>query len=393
MSIFPDVKNRAAEYTKWRRTLHAMPELAFEEKQTSDFIAARLESFGIEVHRGLAQTSVIGILHGRNGPGNKEKSVALRADMDALPMQEENTFEHMSCVNGKMHGCGHDGHSTMLLAAAEYLAEHTEQFDGTIYFIFQPAEEDQGGADHMVRAGFFDKYPCKAVYGLHNWPSMPMGKMAICKGPVTANCDEFNITIKGRGGHAAWPHFNIDVVTAGSAIVNALQTLVSRRLDPARGAVVSTCIFQAGTAKNVMPETAKLGGTVRSFGEDDRKMLHDALYEVVENTAKAYGVQVTIDYEFGYPSVVNSADETDLAAKAAKAVVGAENVDEEFIPVMGSEDFAYFLQHSPGAYIVLGQGSDSHKSGLHSPTYDFNDDITPIGASWWITLAEMSLPV
>lgn len=391
MDILPEIKSKSDQYKAWRRKMHAMPELAFEERLTSDFIAAQMEKFGIQIDRGMAETAVVGTLHGKGGPNGK--AIALRADMDALPMDEHNEFDHKSCHDGKMHGCGHDGHSAMLLGAAEYLAEHTDTFDGTIYFVFQPAEEGQAGAKRMVEEGFFDKYPCQAIYGMHNWPGLPVGKMAIRPGPMTANSDRFDIVLTGKGGHAAFPHLNKDVIVAGSALVSALQTIVSRKVSANDSAVVTTSIFQAGSgAHNVMPNDAKIGGSVRTFGEDARDAMKLAITDIATHTAAAHGVTADVKYHYGYPSVVNSPDETDMAIKAARDIVGKDNVDDNYPPVMGAEDFAFFLQHSKGAYIALGQSSESNKAPLHSPNYDFNDDITPIGASYWIKLAQNSLP-
>ncbi len=390
MNILPDIKEKSKSFKAWRRQMHAMPELAYQEHMTADFIAEKLESFGIAIDRGMAETAVIGTLHGKSGPNGK--AVALRADMDALAMDEKNGFDHKSCHDGKMHGCGHDGHSAMLLAAAEYLAENTDRFDGTIYFVFQPAEEGAAGAKRMVEEGFFDKYPCQAIYGMHNWPALPLGQMAIRPGPMTANSDRFDVVLTGKGGHAAFPHMNKDVIVAGSAIVNALQTIISRRVSANDKVVVTTSIFQAGSgAHNVMPNEAKLGGSVRTFGDQSREDVKNTIIDIVNHTAAAYGVEAKVDYHFGYPSVVNSPAETDVAIQAAKAVVGDENVDADYPHVMGAEDFAFFLQHSPGAYIALGQRNDDHQAQLHSPHYDFNDDATPIGASYWIKLAQLSL--
>lgn len=390
MNILKDVSSKSDQLKAWRRKMHAMPELAYEERMTSDFIAEKLEGFGIKTDRGMAETAVIGTLHGKNGPNGN--AVALRADMDALPMDEHNDFSHKSCHEGKMHGCGHDGHSTMLLGAAEYLAENTDSFDGTIYFVFQPAEEGQAGAKRMVEEGFFDKYPCQSIFGMHNWPGLPVGKMAIRPGPMTANSDRFDITLKGKGGHAAFPHLNKDVIVAGSAIVTALQTIVSRRISANNSAVVTTSIFQAGSgAHNVMPDHARIGGSVRTFGEDARKDMSQSISEIAKNTASAYGIEADVEYHYGYPSVVNSPAETAQAVAAARSIVGDDNVDDNYPYVMGAEDFAFFLQYSPGAYIAVGQNSENHKAQLHSPHYDFNDDIIPIGASYWIKLAQSIL--
>jgi amidohydrolase len=312
--------------------------------------------------------------------------------MDALNILEETNVHHCSKHEGKMHACGHDGHTAMLLAATKHLAE-TRNFDGTIYAIFQPAEEGGGGGNVMVQEGFFKKFPCEAVFGMHNWPWLPAGTMSISPGPMTASTDGFVLKITGKGGHAAFPHTTVDVVTAAATIVTTLQTLVSRNTDPADSAVVSVCKFQAGTESlNVLPETVILGGTARSFKPEIRKMIEQGIRRIVKSVSEAYGATAEVEWDAGYPSVVNTPKETQLCWDVATQVVGAENVSK-FTPTMGGEDFAYFLQACPGAYIALGQGKGADSPGLHNPHYDFNDDVLPVGAAYWVKLAETALPL
>ncbi|TNE32015.1 MAG: amidohydrolase [Alphaproteobacteria bacterium] len=396
MSVLPAMKETQDDIAVWRREMHKHPETAFEEFWTSDYIAARLDEWGVPYTRGWAKTGIVATLHGKNGPAkDKNTTVILRADMDALHMTEETGLPYASTHQGKMHGCGHDGHSAMLLGAVQYLSRHTDSFDGTVHFVFQPAEEGEGGARVMVEEGFFDKYPCKAIYGLHNWPAMKKGTMGICAGAMTAASDRFKIKITGKGGHAAMPHQNIDVVTAASSLVMALQTLISRATDPMQGAVISVTLFrtEGSDSLNVMPEAVSLGGTVRTFGAENRDMIETRIREMADSTAAAFRCTAKFDYTRGYPSVVNSAAETELAAAAAMKTVGEENVDVKFVPTMGGEDFAFFLEKCPGAYIALGQADEDKKAQLHSPHYDFNDAVAPIGASYWVHLVETTLPV
>jgi hippurate hydrolase len=390
MSALARLKETNAEASQWRRHIHAHPETAFEEFKTSDYVANLLTSWGVEIHRGMAKTAVIGLIKGKvNASG---KAVGLRADLDALNILEETNVTHCSKHEGKMHACGHDGHTAMLLAATKYLAE-TRNFDGTVYAIFQPAEEGGGGGDVMVKEGFFKKFPCEAVFGMHNWPWMRAGAMAICEGPMTASTDTFILKVTGKGGHAAFPHSTIDVIPCAASIVTALQTLVSRNTDPADSAVISVCKFQAGTESlNVIPESVTLGGTVRAFKPETRKMLEQGIRRIVKSISEAYGATAEVDWKTGYPSVVNTAKETQLCWSVAEQVVGKGNVST-FTPTMGGEDFAYFLQACPGAYIALGQGKTDSSPGLHSPHYDFNDEVLPIGAAYWVKLAETALPL
>ncbi len=375
------------DMTTWRRDLHAHPETAFEEVRTAGIVAEKLESWGIEVHRGLATTGVVGVLRGRHAG---RRAIGLRADMDALPMTEANDLPYASRHPGKFHGCGHDGHTTMLLGAARYLAE-TRNFAGTVHFIFQPAEEGQGGGEVMVRDGLFDRFPTDEIYAMHNWPDLPPGTVGVRSGPMMAAADVFDITIHGTGAHAALPHQGVDPIVIAGQVLTALQTLVARRLDPLDSAVVSVTQMRAGEAFNVIPDSAWLSGTVRTFKAETKGMLREAIGTLAEGVAEAHGATAEYEYRDGYPATVNHPAETDFIAEAAAAVVGPERVRRNVLPVMGAEDFAFMLQKRPGAYIWVGQGRVGGGGGVHSPRYDFNDEILPIGASLFATLAEQRL--
>ena len=390
MPVINSIARLADEMTAWRRDLHAHPEIAFEEVRTADIVAEKLASWGITVHRGLAQTGVVGVLEGaRPGP----RAIALRADMDALPMAEKNTFAHRSTIAGKMHGCGHDGHTTMLLGAARHLAE-TRNFAGTVYFIFQPAEENEGGARVMVAEGLFDRFPVDAVYGLHNNPGLAVGQAAMRPGPAMAAFDIFEITITGTGAHGAMPHLGNDPVVIAAQVVTALQTIVSRATDPIQSAVVSVTQIHAGDAWNVIPEDVVMRGTARSFTPAVRDGIERRIGEIAEGVAAAFGARAEVRYERRYPPVVNTAAETERAAAAVAEVLGADNVRQDAAPKMASEDFAYMLEARPGCYIWLGNGGAGEDGGcaVHNPHYDFNDAILPIGASYWVRLVETLLP-
>jgi len=370
-----------------RRDLHAHPELAFHEKRTSDKVAETLERLGIEVHRDLAHTGVVGVL----SAGSSKRAIGLRADMDALPLEELNSFPHRSKHEGRMHACGHDGHTALLLGAAEALAK-TRNFDGTVYFIFQPAEEHEGGGRVMVEEGLFERFPMEMVFGLHNWPGMPAGSLGVIEGPVMAGADRFEISITGRGGHAAMPHQAVDVVVAGSALVQALQALVSRNTDPQDAAVVSVTRFHAGSgADNVLPETAVLGGTVRSFRPDLQDALEDGLRRVCKGIEVSHQVQVEIHYERGYPPTINASEPTFICREVARQVVGEGKVLTHLKPSMGAEDFSYLARVVPACYVWLGNGPGEGGCMLHSPHYDFNDDIIPTGIRYWLRLVEKVL--
>ncbi len=382
--------NRIAEFhhemIAWRHAIHAHPETAFEEVRTADFVAARLESFGVDVHRGMARTGVIGTLR----CGNGTRAIGLRADMDALDIQETNVFDHASKINGKMHACGHDGHTAMLLGAAKYLAE-TRNFDGVVNFIFQPAEENEGGGRVMVEEGLFEKFPCDGVYGMHNIPGIPAGQFAVRAGPMMAAFDIFEIVVEGVGAHAAMPHQGVDPVVIAAQIVIALQTVVSRFTDPMDTAVLSVTQIHGGDAFNVIPPNVTLRGTVRTF----RKKLQDRIEKQIEvisrNIAAAYGADIAFRYERRYPATINSEAETQIAARAALTVAGAGNVNLNPTPAMGSEDFAFMLQAKQGCYIWLGNGNRPGSCMIHNPGYDFNDEVLPLGASYWVTLVEQQL--
>lgn len=386
------------EMTAWRRDLHAHPETAFEEHRTSDVVAAKLEEFGVEVHRGLAGTGVIGTLKAGNAKSGNGggRVIGLRADMDALHIEEKNEFGHKSTNQGKMHACGHDGHTTMLLGAAKYLAE-TGNFDGTVHFIFQPAEENEGGARVMVEEGLFDKFPVEAVYGMHNWPGEPVGKFAIRPGPMMAAFDIYEVTVKGRGSHAAMPHLGIDAVMVAAEIVSAWQTIASRATDPQDSTVVSVTQIHAGDTWNVIPEEVVLRGTTRSFRPEVQDAIEPAMRRIAEGICAAHGASMEMWYERRYPPTINSVEETAIAARTAADVAGEDSVDHDPTPSMGAEDFAFLLREKPGAYIWIGngEGSGDEVGGdaclLHNPRYDFNDDVLPWGASYWARLVETVL--
>jgi len=386
------VLNRIADFhpdmTAWRHDLHAHPELGFAEHRTSDLVAAKLAEWGIEVHRGIAKTGVVGVLRA----GSSGRTIGLRADMDALPMQEANSFAHRSTIDGRMHACGHDGHTSILLGAARYLAE-TRNFDGTVHFLFQPAEEGGGGARVMLEEGLFERFPCDSVYALHNAPWLPLGEATAVAGPSLAAADRLTITVHGKGGHAARPQGAIDPVLAGSHIVVALQSIVARRTDPLDSAVISICQFHAGSAGNVIPGEAVLNGTVRTLRAETRDTMERIIAEVAEGTARAHGATATVEYVRGYPSMVNHAHEADRAALAAARVLGEDKVKRSGPPAMGAEDFAYMLEARPGCMIKLGQHDPAKPAAaLHHPEYDFNDDALPVGASFFATLVEQELP-
>lgn len=387
MSVKPEIVADQEVLTQWRRGLHAHPEIAFEEHRTAAMVAEHLQSFGIEVHQGLAKTGVVGRL--KAGSGNR--AIALRADMDALPLEEHNNFDHRSQAPGMMHACGHDGHTTMLLGAAKYLAE-SKGFDGTVYFIFQPAEEGEGGGKVMIEEGLFEKFPVEAVFGLHNWPGMPAGKFGIAAGPMMAAFDTFDLKITGTGSHAAMPHQGVDAIVTASQVVTALQTIASRQTDPLDAVVVSVTQIHGGDAYNIIPDSVQLKGTVRTFKDRVRDSVEPAIRRIANGICAAAGGTMELDYHRRYPSTVNHAGETELAAAAAEAVVGAENIDRHPVPSMGSEDFAYMLRERPGCYVWLGNGAGEGGCMLHNPGYDFNDEILPIGASYWATLVEQILP-
>jgi hippurate hydrolase len=385
------IVNRIAEFhddmVAWRQDLHMHPETAFEEKRTSDFVAEKLRSFGIDVHRGLAGTGVVGTLEGARGAG---ASIGLRADMDALHIAEKNEFAHRSQVPGKMHACGHDGHTTMLLGAARYLAE-TRNFAGTVHFIFQPAEENEGGARVMVEDGLFDKFPMEAVFGMHNMPGMAVGEMAVRPGPFMAAFDIFEIRLTGHGTHAAAPHLGRDAIVAGAALVGAIQTIASRAIDPQDSVVVSITQFHAGDTWNVIPEDVVIRGTLRSFRSEVQAEAEASLRRLAAGIAAMHEIGASVHYEKRYPPTVNDADASEIAAGVMAEVVGRDRVSLDKRPKMASEDFAFMLQRKPGAYVWLGNGPGDGGCLLHNPRYDFNDRALPVGASYWARLVETRL--
>jgi amidohydrolase len=396
MKLVEPIMAFQSELQQIRRDLHAHPELCYEEQRTSDVVAAKLTEWGIPILRGLGRTGVVGIIKNGSSP----RAVGLRADMDALPMQEINTFPHASRHPGKMHACGHDGHVAMLLGAAHHLARHRD-FDGTVYLIFQPAEEGGAGARSMIEDGLFEKCPMDAIYGMHNWPGAATGTLSVTAGPMMASSNEFHVTIKGKGAHAAQPHNGIDPVMVAVQIAQSWQTIITREKSPLDTAVLSITQIHAGSATNVIPDEAKMVGTVRTFTTPVLDLLETRMGEIARHTAAAFGAEVDFDFKRNYPPLVNHARETRFALEVMKDVAGADNVNPNVEPTMGAEDFAFFLQAKPGCYVFIGNGEGAHRDGghglgpcvLHNASYDFNDDLLPIGASFWVRMAEMSLPL
>ncbi len=396
MKIIDAIASEAAGIAAIRRDIHAHPELCFEERRTADVVAQKLTEWGIPVHRGLGTTGVVGLVHGRDG-GACGHAVGLRADMDALPMQEFNTFAHTSRHAGKMHACGHDGHTAMLLAAAQHLAKHRD-FDGTVVLIFQPAEEGGGGAREMMRDGLFEKFPVEAVFGMHNWPGAQVGQFAVSPGPVMASSNEFKITIRGRGSHAALPHNGIDPVPIACQMVQAFQTIISRNKKPIDAGVISVTMIHAGEATNVVPDSCELQGTVRTFSIEVLDLIETRMRQIAEHTCAAFEAHCEFEFERNYPPTINAAAEAAFARQVMAGIVGPDNVAVQE-PTMGAEDFAYMLQAKPGAYCFIANGDGSHREighgegpcMLHNPSYDFNDALIPLGATYWVRLAEQWL--
>ena len=389
MSLVNNLQPLQPLMREWRQHLHQFPETAFEETQTSQFIVDKLLSFGLEVHQGLGKTGVVATL----SAGTSSNKIALRADMDALFIQEQNSFAHKSCHNGKMHACGHDGHTAMLLGAACYLAQH-RNFDGTVYFIFQPAEEGRAGAKQMIDDGLFLKFPADCVFGLHNFPDIPLGHFAVKSGAMMASFDCFEIVITGQATHAAMPHLGNDAIIASAQLITALQTIVSRTLNPADPAVVSITQIHAGNTWNALPESVLIRGTFRCFNSDIQKTIADRIAQIVKGICESFEVKAEINFNPenpGYPVTFNAVAETELALQAAIAVVGESSVDRQPVPSMGSEDFAFMLQEKPGCYIWIGNGSSENSCLLHNPHYDFNDEILATGASYWVKLVDVVL--
>lgn len=379
----------AAALQTLRRDIHAHPELGFQEQRTSDLVAKALTDWGIPVHRGLGKTGVVGIIKN----GSSGRAVGLRADMDALPVTERNTFAHASVHRGKMHACGHDGHTAMLLAAAKHLSGHRD-FDGTVYLIFQPAEEGGGGAREMLKDGLFDLFPMEAIFGAHNWPGLQVGQFALSPGPLFASSNDFKITLHGKGAHAAMPHNGIDPLPAACQMVQAFQTIISRNKRPIDAGVISVTMIHAGEATNVVPDSCELQGTVRTFSLQVLEMIEQRMRRVAEATCEAFEATCEFSFRRNYPPTINHPAETQFARAVLSGLVGAHNV-QEFEPTMGAEDFSYFLLQKPGCYFLIGNGDGSHRAGghgagpcmLHNPSYDFNDELIPLGGAMWVRLA------
>jgi len=385
MPIVNRIAAMQPEIAAWRQDIHAHPELMFDVQRTAASVAEKLKAFGCdEVVPGIGRTGVVGVIRGGR-PG--DKVVGLRADMDALPIEEANDLPYKSTVPGKMHACGHDGHTAMLLGAAKYLAE-TRNFAGTAVLVFQPAEEGGGGGREMVEDGMMERFGIQEVYGMHNMPGMPVGRFGIRSGPAMAAADFVTIEIEGVGGHAARPHLAVDPILVGSQIVNAVQSVVSRNVDPLKSAVVSICEFHAGFTDNVIPQTARLEGTARSLAPEVRDLVERRLHDLVEGIAKAHGARATLTYRRNYPVLKNHAAQAEFAARVAGEIVGDERVDTDYPPMMGAEDFSYMLEARPGAFIWVGNGDSA---GLHHPSYNFNDEVIPVGTSYWVRLVETAM--
>ena len=390
MKVLDSLALEAAGIVAVRRDIHAHPELSFEEQRTADVVAAKLTEWGIEVHRGMGRTGVVGVLKN----GTSDRTIGLRADMDALPVQEFNQFPHASQHAGKMHACGHDGHVAMLLAGAQHLARF-KNFDGTVYFIFQPAEEGGGGAREMMNDGLFTQFPMQAVFGMHNWPGLQVGKFALSAGPVMASSNEFKIIIHGKGSHAALPHNGVDPVPVACQMVQAFQTIISRNKKPLDPGVISVTMIHTGEATNVVPDVCEMQGTVRTFSVEVLDLIEQRMREVAQHTCAAFGATCSFEFERNYPPTINHAAETAFAQGVMASVVGEANVVEQE-PTMGAEDFSYMLQAVPGAYCFIGNGDGVHREmghgegpcTLHNPNYDFNDDLIPLGGTYWVRLVE-----
>jgi amidohydrolase len=394
MKLIDPILQFSSEIQCIRREIHAHPELCFEEHDTAELVARKLTEWGIPIVRGLGVTGVVGILKN----GSSKRAIGLRADMDALPMQELNTFSHASKNDGKMHACGHDGHTAMLLGAAHYLSQH-KNFDGTVYLIFQPAEEGGGGAKRMMDEGLFEQYPMEAVFGMHNWPGIPVGQFGVTPGPMMASSNEFEVIISGKGAHAAQPHKGIDPIMVAVQIAQSWQTIITRNKSPIDAGVLSITQIHSGSATNVIPDHATLIGTVRTFDLKVLDLIESRMRTIAEHTAQAFDATVDFRFKRNYPPLINHAKETAFAVDVLQSIVGAEHVDAQVEPTMGAEDFAYMLQEKPGCYVFIGNGEGDHRSAghglgpcnLHNPSYDFNDDLLPIGATYWVRLAETYL--
>ncbi len=390
MALIEEIVASQAEMTQIRRDIHAHPELCYEEVRTSELVARKLSEWGIAIHRGMGKTGVVGIIK----HGQSKRAIGLRADMDALPMQEKNTFAHASQHAGKMHACGHDGHTAMLLAAAKHLSQH-RHFDGTVYLIFQPAEEGGGGAREMIKDGLFERFEMDAVFGMHNWPGLPVGTIAVSPGAVMASSNEFQILVRGKGGHAGMPHNALDPVPVACQLVTAFQTIVSRTLKPIEAGVVSVTNFHAGEAINVIPHQVELQGTVRTFSVATLDLIEQRMREMTDGICAAAGMSATFTFKRNYPPTINAEAETQFARQVMASVVGADQVMTQE-PTMGAEDFSFMLQAKPGCYAFLSNGDGAHREMghgggpcmLHNASYDFNDALLPLGATYWVRLVE-----
>ncbi|MBP0597957.1 amidohydrolase [Herbaspirillum sp. LeCh32-8] len=394
MNLITEIEHSRAQFQRIRRDLHAHPELAFEERRSAQVVADLLQQWGIPHHTGLAGTGVVGIIKA----GNSSRAIGLRADMDALPIQEANSFDHASRHPGKMHACGHDGHTAMLLAAAHHL-QNTRDFDGTVYLIFQPAEEKGGGARRMIEDGLFERFPMESVYGIHNWPGMPTGFFGVNSGAIMASSSEFRIIMRGKGSHAALPHNAIDPVSAIVQLAQSLQTILTRNKRPTDSAVMSVTQIHAGETSNVIPDSAWLGGTVRTFSLEVLDLIEGRMRELAQHTGAGFGCEAEVEFSRNYPPTINHAKETSVCVEVMRELVGTHNVEADLEPPMSAEDFSFMLQARPGCYVLLGNGDGGHREHghgagpcmLHNTSYDFNDDLLPIGASYWVKLAQKIL--
>jgi len=387
MPILNSINQMLNEMKSWRQDLHKIPEIGLEEYETSKYIKNKLKEFNVNFKEGYSNTGLVAWVKGSKG--NSNKSIGLRADFDALPMPEKNNFDHKSTKVGMMHACGHDGHTSMLLGAAKYISENND-FDGTVYFIFQPGEEGFAGGKKMIEDGLFDDFSIDEVYALHNWPDLPLGSFGVNSGPMMAAVDEFDIIVKGKGGHAAFPQLVIDPIMVASQIVTAIQTIISRSTDPVDKALISITKIHGGTAYNVIDDEVKLSGTIRTFKPETRSFIEKRIEEIANGIAKAHGAGANIEFDLinKYPPTINSKKESEFAAKIAKQMVGEEKVNTNIDPSMGGEDFSYLLNKKPGSYLYIGKGDENHKDHLHTTKYDFNDNLLPIGVNYWVNLVK-----
>ena len=387
MVVSNSINQMYEEMKTWRQDLHRIPEIGLEEYETSKYIKSKLSEFKVAFKDGYANTGIVAYIKGSQG--NSDKSIGLRADFDALPMPEKNSFDHKSTNDGMMHACGHDGHTSMLLGAAKYLSENND-FNGNVYFIFQPGEEGFAGGQKMIQDGMFDDFKIDEVYALHNWPELPIGSIGVNSGAMMAAVDEFDIIVKGKGGHAAIPQLAIDPIVIASQIVLAVQTIISRSTDPVDKALISITKINGGTAYNVIDDSVKLGGTIRTFKSETRSFFEKKLNEIASGIAKAHGAGANVQFDLinKYPPTINSKKESNFAANVAKKIFGDSNVNTDIDPSMGGEDFSYLLEKKPGSYLYIGQGDENHKAYLHTTKYDFNDNLLPIGVNYWAELVK-----